>query len=74
MKFCIKSLLKFKVSYVLRAGQLRFACGATITTKKSGVYEFGADDIVKGSGYISSRSCGNTEIELGMVYSSESGI
>ena len=29
MKFCIKSLLKFKVSYVLRAGQLRFACGAT---------------------------------------------
>ena len=45
-----------------------------ITTKKSGVYEFGADDIVNGSGYISSRSCGNTEIELGTVYSSESGI
>lgn len=41
---------------------------------KSGVFEFGADDIVKGSGYISSQCCGNTEIELGTVYSSEMGI
>ena len=30
-------------------------------------YEFGADDIVKGSGYISSQCCGSTEIELGTV-------
>ena len=41
---------------------------------KSGVFEFGSDDIVKGSGYISSQCCGNTEIELGTVYSSEMGI
>ena len=40
---------------------------------KSGVFEFGSDDIVKGSGYISSQCCGNTEIELGTVYSSEMG-
>lgn len=38
------------------------------------LHEFGADDIVKGSGYISSQCCGNTEIELGTVYSSEMGI
>ncbi len=45
-----------------------------ITTKKNVVYEFGPNDIVKGSGYISSQCCGNTEIELGTVYSSEMGI
>ena len=52
----------------------RYHWTGRITTKKSGVYEFGADDIVKGSGYISSQCCGNTEIELGTVYSSEMGI
>ena len=50
----------------------RYHWTGRITTKKSGVY--GADDIVKGSGYISSQCCGNTEIELGTVYSSEMGI
>lgn len=52
----------------------RYHWTGRITTKKSGVFEFGADDIVKGSGYISSQCCGNTEIELGTVYSSEMGI
>ena len=52
----------------------RYHWTGRITTKKSGVFEFGADDIVKGSGYISSQCCGNTEIELGTVYSSELGI
>lgn len=33
-----------------------------ITMKKSGVYEFGADDIVKGSGYISGQCCGNKNV------------
>ncbi|MDY2595578.1 MAG: hypothetical protein SOW34_11990 [Oliverpabstia sp.] len=42
-----------------------------ITTTKGVVYEFGADEIVKGSGYISSQCCGSTEIELGTVYASE---
>ena len=52
----------------------RYHWTGRITTKKSGVFEFGAEDIVKGSGYISSQCCGNTEIELGTVYSSEMGI
>lgn len=52
----------------------RYHWTGRITTKKSGVFEFGADDIVKGSGYITSQCCGNTEIELGTVYSSEMGI
>lgn len=46
----------------------------TITTKTGTTYDFGQDDIVKGSGYISSQCCGNTEIELGTVYSSEMGV
>ena len=52
----------------------RYHWTGRITTKKNGGFEFGADDIVKGSGYISSQCCGNTEIELGTVYSSEMGI
>ncbi len=45
-----------------------------ITTTAGTVYNFGAEDIVKGSGYISSQCCGSTEIELGTVYSAEMGI
>ena len=45
-----------------------------ITIKNGVVYEFGVEDIVKGSGYISSQCCGSTEIELGTVYSAEMGI
>ena len=45
-----------------------------ITTTEGAVYEFGPEDIVKGSGYISSQCCGSTEIELGTVYSAELGI
>lgn len=45
-----------------------------ITTKAGQVHEFGYEDIVKGSGYISCQCCGNTEIELGTVYASEMGI
>ena len=45
-----------------------------ITTTAGTVIEFDADDIVKGSGYISAQCCGSTEIELGTVYSAELGI
>ena len=45
-----------------------------ITTKNGVVYNFDAEDIVKGSGYISSQCCGSAEIELGTVYSAEMGI
>lgn len=42
-----------------------------ITTKAGLVHEFGNGDIVKGSGYISSQSCGSAEIEIGTVYAAE---
>lgn len=45
-----------------------------ITTTGGVVHEFGYEDIVKGSGYISCQCCGNTEIELGTVYAAEMGI
>ena len=46
----------------------------TITTGDKKTYEFGNEDIVKGSGYISRQCCGNSEIELGSVYAAELGI
>ena len=45
-----------------------------ITTTAGRVYSFDQEDIVKGSGYISSQCCGSTEIELGTVYAAELGI
>ena len=45
-----------------------------ITTTAGTVYEFDQDDMVKGSGYITSQCCGSTEIELGTVYAAEMGI
>lgn len=45
-----------------------------ITTKTGAVYELGNEDIVKGSGYITSQCCGSTEIEIGTVYAAEMGI
>lgn len=52
----------------------RYHWTGRIRTIKGVVYEFSADDIVKGSGYISSQCCGSTEIELGTVYAAEMGI
>ena len=46
----------------------------TIVTKAGTSYEFGAKEIVKGSGYITRQCCGSTEIELGTVYAAEMGI
>lgn len=45
-----------------------------ITTKAGVLHEFGYQDIVKGSGYISRQCCGSTEIELGTVYAAEMGL
>lgn len=52
----------------------RYHWSGKITTKTGVVYEFSEKDIVKGSGYISSQCCGNTEMELGTVYAAEMGI
>lgn len=38
------------------------------------VYEFGQEDMVRGSGYISSQCRDNSEIELGTMYAAEIGI
>lgn len=52
----------------------RYYWTGKITTKAGVVYEFGNEDIVKGSGYISGQCCGSTEMELGTVYAAEMGI
>lgn len=52
----------------------RYYWTGRITTKAGVVHEFSEKDIVKGSGYISSQCCGNTEMELGTVYAAEMGI
>lgn len=52
----------------------RYAWSGTITTKANKTYGFTADDIVKGSGYITRQICGGTEIELGTVYAAEFGV
>lgn len=49
----------------------RYFWTGKITTKGGTVYPFGYEDIVKGSGYISARCCGSTEIELGTVYAAD---
>ena len=61
----------------LQAGQRktrRYYWTGKITTTGGAVYEFGPEDIVKGSGYISAQCCGSSEIELGTVYAAEFGI
>lgn len=52
----------------------RYYWTGTIDTKNRCHYEFGNDDIVKGSGYITKQCCGSTEIEIGTVYAAELGI
>lgn len=52
----------------------QFYWTGSIKTKQGTTYEFGNEDIVKGSGYITSQCCGSTEIEIGTVYAAELGI
>ena len=59
---------------VVQENTRRYYWTGKITTKAGMVYEFSEKDIVKGSGYISSQCCGNTEMELGTVYATEMGI
>ena len=56
------------------ANSRRYYWTGTITTKAKKTYDFGNDDIVKGSGYITRSCCGSSEIELGSVYAAEMGI
>ena len=38
------------------------------------VYEFGNEDILKGSGYIVNQCCSDSEMALGGVYAAELGL
>lgn len=58
----------------VKANTRKYYWTGQITTKGGAVYEFDQDDMVKGSGYITSQCCGSTEIELGTVYAAEMGI
>ena len=58
----------------IKANTRSYYWTGTITTTDGTVYEITQEDIVKGSGYISSQCCGSTEIELGTVYAAELGI
>lgn len=58
----------------VRANTRKYFWTGRITTTAGTVYEFDQDDMVKGSGYITSQCCGSTEIELGTVYAAEMGI
>lgn len=58
----------------VKANTRKYYWTGRITTKSGDVYDFDQNDIVKGSGYITSQCCGSTEIELGTVYAAEMGI
>lgn len=58
----------------IKSNTRKYYWTGTITTSDKKTYEFGNEDIVKGSGYISKQCCGNSEIELGSVYAAELGI
>ena len=58
----------------VKSNTRRYFWTGTIVTKSGASYEFGAKEIVKGSGYITRQCCGSTEIELGTVYAAEMGI
>ena len=49
----------------VRSNTRKYFWTGTIVTKGGMTYEFGAKEVVKGSGYISRQCCGSTEIELG---------
>lgn len=63
-----------KFKNAVRQNTRKYEWYGSITTKAGRVYEFGAKDIVKGSGYIKWQCCSDTEIELGTVYAAEMGI
>ena len=46
----------------------RYHWTGRITTRGGAVYPLGYEDLVKGSGYISTQCCGSAEIELGTVF------
>ncbi len=58
----------------VKANNRKYYWTGKITTTAGTIYNFDQEDMVKGSGYITSQCCGSTEIELGTVYAAEMGI
>ena len=58
----------------VKANNRKYYWTGRITTTAGTDYNFDQEDMVKGSGYITSQCCGSTEIELGTVYAAEMGI
>ena len=58
----------------VKADTRKYYWTGQITTTDGTVYDFTQQDIVKGSGYITSQCCSSSEIELGSVYAAEMGI
>ena len=58
----------------VKANTRKYYWTGRITTTAGTVISFDQEDMVKGSGYITSQCCGSTEIELGTVYAAEMGI
>lgn len=59
---------------VFRSNTRKYFWMDTIVTKTRITYDFGAEEILKESGYISRQCCGSTEIELGTVHTAKMGI
>ena len=55
----------------VKAKTRKYYWSGTITTKGGATYDFGPDDVVKGSGSLSAQCCDSNEIEIGTVYASE---
>ncbi len=55
----------------VKANTRKYYWTGKITTKGGVIYDIDQEDIVKGSGVITSQCCGSTEIEIGTVYSAE---
>lgn len=68
----------YPVSYAfltaVKANTRKYYWTGKITTTAGTVYNFDQEDMVKGSGYITSQCCGSTGVELGTVYTAEIGI
>nr|WP_300823685.1 hypothetical protein [uncultured Schaedlerella sp.] len=58
----------------VKANTRKYYWTGRITAKDGVSYDFGQQDIVKGSGYISCQCCENSEITIGGVYAAEAGL
>lgn len=58
----------------VKANTRKYYWTGRITAKDGVSYDFGQQDIVKGSGYISYQCCENSEITIGGVYAAEAGL